>query len=230
MVATDIHTPGKKIGTMLGIKGIMKNDPEKNPAVPEQEKGRKTGAEYRRNFDTDAEAAAFFQVARERYKRINQWGRLSGILSADFQLCDDKGNKVERDPEVGDHIKIDLPGPGPAEGGSYDWVRIEEIHDTADDHGEGEIDEYFAMVTRPCPDPRSDSDTVAHFYKDSATSTFVVQRVGNEVVASEEGRNELINNEAPGAYDAVRNTAVGGSAMHGMAYFQWKALVKGIME
>ncbi len=204
----------------------MKNDPEKNPAVPEQEIGAKTGAEHRKRFNSDGEASRFFKDARDRYMNINNWSEMAGLLSAKFWLCDEHGNEVNRQPKTGDHIKIDLPGPGPSEGGSYDWVRIEEIRI---DQSKGAIDEYYAMVTRPCPDPRKSSEVVAHFYKDSATSTFLIQRVGNEVVASEEGRNEVVNNDEPEAYDKIRNTAVGESAMHGMAYFQWKALVKGIM-
>jgi hypothetical protein len=203
-------------------------DPEKNPEVPKQQQGRKTGAEHHKTFNSESEAHQFFLDAKRRYLHINNWGKMSGLLSATFQLCDPAGNEVERDPQMNDLIKIDLPGPGPAQGGGFDWVKIEKIVVEPDPKNEN-IDEYFAMVTRPTAAPGTVPEKIAHFYKDTATSTFVLQRSGKEVVASEEGRNEKINNEEVPASDSLRNTLVGIGAQNGVSYFQWKALAKGIM-
>jgi hypothetical protein len=224
-----IKKAGVETGMLFG-RDMSMNDPEQNPEIPKQQQGGKTGAEHHRTFDSEKEAHQFFEDARRRYLHINNWGKLSGAFSATFQLCDKEGEPQERDPQEGDLIKIDLPGPGPSQGGGFDWVRIEKIADRPiNNSSASQFDEYFVMVTRPTPAPGTDQNKVAHFYKDAATSSFILQRKGTEVVASEEGRNEKFNTEDSPIPDKIRNAVVGIGAQSGVSYLQWKALVKGVM-
>lgn len=204
----------------------QKDKEEGKELVPEQKKGNKTGATDETVTETKEEAVELFRKAKERYLDINNWHKYSGPASATFFLVDEKGNKVSRSPQRGDYIKIDLPGPGPTSGDGYDYVVIEAI----EDHTDAQADtESFSFRSRPAPKPGSNKDEIAHFYTDAASSTFLLVRKGNIVSAAEKGRNEVVNNKDVGVIDKIRNTAVGESARHGMAYPQWKTLMKGIL-
>lgn len=205
---------------------MKKSHQSKHSIIPSQKEGSETGAEDKTVTDTLNDAKDLFNQAKKRLLDINSWDKFSGPASATFCLIDANGKEVSREPKVGDFIRIDLPGPGTSEGKGYDWVIIEAI----DDKSLSEKDEeYFAIRCRPSPPPGSTKETIAHFYTDSASSTFILERKGNIVSAAEKGRNEIINNKNVNVADKVRNTVVASSAMNGMAYPQWKTLMKGIL-
>lgn len=204
------------------------NEQDKNKPriVPEQHKGVKTGASESVDAGSIEEAQQIFNAARQRMLDINNWHKLAGEAGATFTLTDASGEPVGRAPQKGDHIKIDLPGPGPAAGKGDDWVRIEEIESQANEGGNGES---FGIRVRPTTDPRTPGNETAHFYTDDATSSFVVMREGNKVTASEHGRNEVPNAAAESLIDKARNVAVAVGAMAGASHIQWKALVRGLL-
>ena len=68
------------------------------------------------------------------------------------------------------------------------------------------------------------------FFKEDATSTFIVERDGNNLRAAVHGRNELPNTKADKPLDKARNAIVGLGAMLGLSNPQWKSLVKGILD
>ena len=195
--------------------------------IPEQKKGMQTGASSEVEADTKAEAVKIFQRARQRLLDINNWQEFAGEGGAEFRLTNIRGNVVHRAPQVGDLVRIDLPGPGPKAGDGYDWVRIEAIEDNSDPQAEFES---CAFRTRPFKHPLKPDDEVKHFYTDEATSSFVVERLGNKVRAYEAGRNEKANTEASEVYDKVRNAMVATGARMGISIIQWKALVTGFLK
>jgi hypothetical protein len=201
--------------------------PRETKIVPAQQTGRHTGAEAHRDLDTREEAIQLFLEAKDRLLNINKWNTYAGMASANFQLTDPQGNEVDREPELGDLIRIDIPGPGSSAGGGYDWVCIEAYLETID---AARDDDTFGFRVRPTRNPDSSDPAPAHFYNKETTSTFLIQRAGNKVTAAEKGRNEVPNTDAERWTDRVRNSAVAFGASMGIATPQWKALVEGILE
>src|SRR3954454_23202596 len=78
-------------------------------------------------LDNVQEARALYTIARKRLQYVHNWGKITGKLSADFQLTDDKGNEADRFAQLGDHFRIDITGPGSSAGEGYDWARVEDI-------------------------------------------------------------------------------------------------------
>ena len=203
-----------------------KSNTEKD-LVPKPVLGEQSGAQADKECKTEEEAKHLFNSAKEKLFNINDWHKFAGPGSAEFDLTDKAGNPKTGMPQIGDHIKIDLPGPGTSEGDGYDWVVIEAIDDRKDS-----MDEYAAIRVRPCPNPKTPGDDkIAHFHAETATSTFLVQRQGNIISAAEKGRNELQNkNNNLGFWDKLRNIITSFSASRGAAWPQWKALMEGFLE
>lgn len=196
---------------------------ENTNAIPPQEKGSKMDTVAERIFTSETAAKNLFQIASDRMLNINKWGELAGLSS--FQLMDQKGNKLNRPAEKGDYVRIDIPGPGTLAGNGYDWVRIEEIY-----QGENNTDQFLAIKVRPCEYPLSSENATAHFLKGDATSTFIIRRTTNKVYAEEHGRNEVANTTDVNLIDSGRNLLVGFAAKLGLAYPQWKTLVKALIK
>lgn len=195
--------------------------------IPKQKEGSKTGATATAELTDKKEATELFKVAKSRLLDINTWDKLCGVASATFELTDKAGNKISGTPEVGNLIRIDLPGPGTISGEGYDWVRIEAIEDNSDSEAE---EEAFAFRVRPVKNPVSDDDAPAHFYTDDATSSFIIERRGTIITASEKGRNEKPNTDTAKIVDKVRNAVVATGAKNGLAYPQWKTLMEGLLK
>ncbi len=172
------------------------------------------------------EAKLLFLKARERLFDISHWESISEGLSASFDLTDKNGNLKEGFPEKGDHIRIDIPGPGSSAGRGYDWVRVEMIEDRR------AIDtdrEWTIIKVRPSEDPVK-QEGVAHFFEDQATSSFIVTREDTKLSAEVHGRNEKPNKKNKKLADKIRNTVTGTLAAAGIAKIQWQKLVKGLLN
>ncbi|SMC89484.1 hypothetical protein [Pedobacter africanus] len=193
--------------------------------VPPQYTGSEMDAVEKIELASEAEAIHFFQTVKERLLDVNHWKEIAGGASSDFFLTDGEGHPVQRKATGGDHIRIDIPGPGPQTGGGYDWVTIEEIKAQVTDDTE-----VLSMTARPSANPLADSQDTAHFLTDEATSTFQVKRIGHTIYAEEHGRNEVTNTDTENTLDNIRNTFVGWGAKAGFSYPQWKALVKGLLN
>lgn len=193
--------------------------------VPAQQTGSQMNAVEKIVLASDADAIHFFSLVKERLLDVNRWTEIAGGGMSDFFLTDAKGNLVKRMATSGDHIRIDIPGPGTHTGGGYDWVTIEEIKS---EFTEGA--EVLSMTARPSANPLTGSDDTAHFLTEDATSTFQVKRMGNTIYAEEHGRNEVPNTDTDNTLDNIRNTFVGWGAKVGFSYPQWKALVKGLLN
>ena len=193
--------------------------------IPKQEHGSKMDAIAEINLGAEVEAMEFYQVARMRLLEVYNWDKICGYASATFILIDASGQELKRAASEGDFIKIDIPGPGSTTGDGYDWVRVEQIHEESSEHNQ-----MVSMRVRPCPNPMNESEEVAHFFKDEATSTFMVSRIGTEVLAEMHGRNEMANTDSAGVIDRIRNVAVGLGAKIGFSYPQWKVLVESLVS
>jgi hypothetical protein len=195
--------------------------------IPENEDGIETNTSHAIKASSKSEAIKLFETAKERLQDLNNWDKFCGTGSAIFRLTDAQGKDVSRKPEIGDHFKIDLPAPGTKSGDGYDWVRIEAIEDKSDSSA---IEESFAIRVRPCENPENNQQDTAHFLKEDATSSFIVERENKKVTASVHGRNEKPNTDSHSIVDRIRNTLVGLGAVAGISKLQWKKLVKGLLE
>jgi hypothetical protein len=193
--------------------------------IPEQKEGRAITAEATTTFQNAVQARVFYGEARKRLLFIRSWQKITGKLSADFHLTDDKGNEVDRLAQKGDHFRIDITGPGNKAGEGYDWARVEDIKEVNTD----DVDS-IAMQVRPASNPQSPNPNVAHFYAEKSTSTFVITREGDKVSASIYDRNIEANEETKEPIDKVRNAAVGLGAKHGFSKVQWQALANALVD
>ena len=195
--------------------------------VPANRTGKENDLEYSKSFANPANASKAFELATQRVMNINEWHDLSGIASAGFILKDEKGENCNRTIQKGDYVRIDIPGPGPKSGDGYDWVRVEKVvrhHDK--EAGKGIV----GILLQSCPNPMNSDSESAHFFKNGATSSFIVERKGNTLTASYHGRNEVLNVDAKKTKDKVRNAVVGAAALAGGSEAQWNALIKSFLN
>jgi len=192
-------------------------------AIPAQQKG-----DIREAFSVDErdEAVTRYEAAKKCLLDVSNWGNYAHEAPDGFILADGLGNVVKRPAEEDDHIKIHLPGPRSAAGDGADWVLIEKIMEERNKM----LDEIFiAMTVRPCPNPHLAEKTVAHFYDDRSTNTFLVCRHKTELIASIHGRNELVNTDT-NWLDYLRNLMVALPAKAGLSNPHWRRLAKGFFS
>lgn len=195
-----------------------------NEIIPQQTHGRQSGARAERETKDQSLALAKYDRAKIRLMNVELWEKYGG--KASFKLFNYAGDPVSRLARKGDFIRIDLPGPGPRAGRGYDWVHIEEMQDEVDEKNDTAS---FAFRVRPAAGPASKKNETAHFFTSDATSTFMVQRKGNRVIAEEFGRNENSNTQAQRITDKVRNAVVAVAASYGAAHLQWQDMLEGIL-
>jgi hypothetical protein len=175
------------------------------PVIPAQRKGAKSDTYYAIRLPNEAAARRLFQNARLNLLNVNSWHSLAGS-GAVFQLINEKGQEINRLVEKGNYFRISLPGvPGLEAGDGDEWVKVENVE-------EGSVK----------------SKQTAHFFSETATSTFCVIRKRNKVVVSVSGRNEVPNTKVSGLFAWLRNVLVAFAAMIGFNKPQWSSLAKGI--
>lgn len=196
------------------------------PFIPVQYTGVETETSAERQAGNEQAAIAIFERAVKRLLNINEWGKLCGALSSEFQLVDKLGEEVVDPASAGLYIRIDIPGPGNSVGKGYDWVLVEQIEDVK----LNDRQQVFFLRARPTGHPQQKHAGTAHFLREEATSSFVITREENMVTATVYGRNEVPNTEANDTMDKMRNAIIGAGGAIGISKLQWKALVKSLLE
>ncbi|RAJ00287.1 hypothetical protein LX64_03989 [Chitinophaga skermanii] len=199
------------------------------PAITaKQHRGGFSNTTTTRQLPSNDIAIKLYNKAMERLLQVNNWGRISGKLSARFKLIDRNGKPVQRLAQEGDLIRIDLPAPGTIAGKGFDWVVIEKIQSQS----KGGVNS-IAMRVRPAPPADGhpqQHEPVAHFFQKYATSTFMVYRQYKSLTAGVFGRNEVPNVTSHRFIDQVRNFFVSITAILGLSKFQWKSLINGFLK
>src|SRR5688500_4301916 len=139
--------------------------------IPVQQEGGKSDVTESITLDSDFAAKQFFQVACQRLKDVNKWHEVCDSEATKFALINSDGDAVLRDVQEGDYFKINIPGPGSRAGNGFDWARVEEVSLKEEEAGA-----VFFIRVRPAEPPIKNEHNVAHFFKDRATSTFMVRR------------------------------------------------------
>lgn len=193
--------------------------------VPPQFTGREIEAEATRKLEDERAAIKFFAIARKRLLDVNNWNKIAGAITAQFQIIDKKGKEVNREVNKGDYLRINIPGPGSKQGDGYDWVFVEEIKEVT-----MEFVQSVGFRVRPNQNPFSEKNETAHFYSDEASSSFIVTREDAKIISWIIDRNLLPNTGSASLVDKVRDVAVGLSAIAGFSKIQWQRLADGLIE
>lgn len=199
-------------------------EPKHIEGVPPQTSGGFHDTETRKRFEA-AVIPSKFKILQKRFLLINQWKSYCGSAFADFKLYDSEGNPAEREPQKGDFIRINIPGPGEPEAKGFDWVEIIDMC-----YYQDPVSETISMTCRPSGNPQNKKNShIAHFYSAKATSTFMIYRDSLHLKAAVYGRNESPNFNAK-CIDIVRNLVVAAGGMMGIAKIQWKQLTDGFLD
>lgn len=199
---------------------------EKIIGAEEQKVGGFHDTDSKKCFDSTEEAKSNYTALRDRFFNFNEWHTYAGELTATFIHYNAKGQEIQRSPEVGDFLKIDIPGPGSTAGKGFDWVKITKIDEKPYDN-----DARCLIVCVPSINPLADYvEDVAHFYSDKASSNFVIRRIGNCLYAEIHGRNEVGNVKTKNIPDQIRNAVVSLMGRAGLAKIQWKNLANGLLQ
>ena len=190
--------------------------------VPPQKTGASKKYEHVITLPSLEEAKKQFQSAKARLLDISHWEQVAGKGSAQFVLTDKEGQPVQRKPNVGDHIKIDIPSPTH----QHDWVRIESMVEPSGT----EETESIGIKVRPTSNPITKENHVSHFFSPESTSSFLLRREKTKLIAQVHGRNEVPNSETKSLWQKIKNWAVALGAMAGVADIQWEGLVKGLLQ
>ncbi len=196
--------------------------------LPIQQSGAHTDTCHSIKLKSVERAKKQFEISKNRLLEVSNWHKLCGnAVSATFQLTNYRGNGVKGLAKNGYFLKINIPAPGTNAGNGYDWVQIESIEEK---HDEVKDEEWISMRVRPAKNPTHPKEETAHFFKDEATSNFVVKRIKTRVIAEVHGRNEKPNTDNATIWDKIRNAFIALGAMLGFSKNQWKCLVKGLVK
>jgi len=193
--------------------------------VPPQFAGQEIETEAIKELKDEADAKSLYYVAKKKLLDVNNWKKIAGTITAQFQIIDEKGKEVNREVRKGDYLRIDIPGPGSKEGDGYDWVLVEELKEI----NMGSL-QSIGFRVRPNENPFSEKNETSHFYSKEATSSFIISRENSKLISWIIDRNLLPNTESGSLADKVRDVAVGVSAIAGLSKVQWQQLADGLIK
>ena len=197
-----------------------------NDLIPLNTKGKPSDLEFSITLASRAAAIDTYRRAVKRLLNPPIWHELAGWATAHFSLVDQDGTELHRLTKKGDYLRIDIPGPGPAAGDGYDWVKVDMLEDHSEPDAE---DEWMGMKVHPSTGPGKVSTEPAHFFHSDASSTFIIERNGDTVTAFYHGRNEVPNTATEKISDNIRNAIVAAGAIMSLSEAQWSALSKGFL-
>lgn len=193
--------------------------------VPENQHGVTIDSTASKELKDIDEAKAFYQIVKQRLLDVNRWHRVAGAASAEFQLVDINGHEVNRNVEKGDYFKIDIPGPGSKAGEGYDWVQVEDLQEVSRPNVDS-----IGLRVRPSTNPFAKDESIAHFYSEESTSTFIVTRENDKITVTIYDRNTKPNTDSETIMDKLRHVAAGIGAILGGSKLQWKGLAEGLVS
>lgn len=191
--------------------------------IPRQFEGRSFDCYNSVTLASKEQAGLFYERVKAHLLDVNHWHEIAELPSAVFKVKDATGRTVHRPVKEGDHVRIDIPGPGLPSAGGYDWVKVVAVRETLNNEGVS-----IVLTLRPAPDPTQDLPDTAHFFTQIATSSIMVEQVDRYIYLHYAGRNEVINTDNASMMDNLRNFMVGIGAKLGASFPQWKALIEGL--
>ncbi len=171
------------------------------------------------------DAQECYSVLVARLMAVNSWETYSNKVKAGFTLLGICTGESTTDLEIGNFIRIDIPGIGNPSGGGYDWTKIVEIQ-----KGDDADYPFFLFTIKPCSAFGEPEQPIAHFYTEDASNTFIVRKVGTCIYAEVHGRNELENSTNGPLMDNLRNKAVAVGSKVGLGNLNWLGFTKALLR
>ena len=193
--------------------------------IPTQFAGQEIEVEATKELKNEAEAKSLYNVAKKKLLDVNNWKKIAGTITAQFQIINEKGEEVTRYVKKGDYLRINIPGPGSKGGEGYDWVLVEELKEI-----NMESLQSVGFRVRPNENPFGEKNETSHFYSKEATSSFIICRENSQLISRIVDRNLLPNTESGSLVDKVRDVVVGVSAIAGLSKLQWQQLANGLIK
>lgn len=193
--------------------------------VPPNQKGKALDVEETATCKSYEDAIVRYLIAYRRLLNPSVWPQVSKIPTLDIQLITASGEKLDRFLQVGDYLRIDIPGPGPSLGAGYDWMKVAALQENFD----LDADKSLAFKLEVSADPTGKDNRVAHFFERGASSSFVLKWKDKTLTVSYHGRNEVANNGSLPLTDKVRNSLITLSARARLSNTVWKSLVAGLL-
>ncbi len=172
-----------------------------------------------RHFPAKDEAEKAFRMLRDKLFSVEFWNDKSEISS--FAHYDRDGNALPQKPvAVGSMIKVSLPASG-----KDDWVKISEIDDSS---------EEIVLTLQPSFDPTDaeEKKSTSHFFVDTSTNNFCLQRHDTKINFYVIGVGERTNTEeTDGLLETIRNVAASNlGCLLGIQKSQWMTFCKNFLE
>jgi len=182
--------------------------------IPINKKGSQNDVSAFLNCDTEMEAFDHFKKLSYNLLKINDWSVNARKNPAEFFIYNKDKSQSARENDL---VKIKIPAPTNKQGNGFDWVIVRKIQLIEDTH-------YNAIMLQMKPHscPENLNGRTAHFYKDDATTTFILSKNENIIQLSIHGRNEIPNTKNVGFIDACRNFFVANGGIFGGSKLQWK--------
>lgn len=198
----------------------------KYPLIPKQIKGDSHDVVSMKCLDTVDSAEHNYEMVVERLQAVNDWHSYSNKFKGKFKLINPKTEQQSSKLEIGMLIRIEIPGPGTVSGNGYDWTEIVDIQTNT----KNDATPFFAMTIKPCSPPNADEKVIAHFFKENASNTFIIRRIGDCIYAEVHGRNETINISDVPLLDSIRNIGINMGSKIGLGGLNWLALTEALLE
>lgn len=198
----------------------------KYPKIPKHTKGESQDIVNMVCENIESSAFEKFRAVKERLLLVDKWHTFSEDIKAEFYLVDENDSAISNNFEIGNYIKIDIPGPGNPSGEGFDWTEIIKIQDGTNE----DICPYFSFTIKPCAPPNNSKNSTAHFYTDETSNTFILRCVANCVYLEVHSRNEIENTEDVPILDKIRNKAIALGGIVGLGNLNWAAFTKGLLE
>lgn len=169
-------------------------------------------------FDCSSETEAFerFRKFSQKLLDVNGWNQFAGKNPTEFYLHG-KENKEGTAVQLNDLVKIKMPAPKNKLGNGFDWVMVNKIE--VIDQTEEKV---FLLQMRPHSCAESGSGSIAHFYTEDASNTFILSKKNKVIQFSIHGRNELANTSKVGWIHSLRNFFVASGGIFGGSKVQWQ--------
>lgn len=197
-----------------------------HPNIPLQVQGESHDTVSMHCANSAETAAESYRKLEDRFRSVNAWHTLSDKVKAKFTLFDGNTERPTTSLKEGNFIRIDVPGIGNPSGRGYDWTRITDIRTRE----ENPSFPFLAVTIRPCSAPDRSGGTVAHFYNEESTNTFIIRKVGTCIYAEVHGRNEIENTSEVPVLDISRNKAVAIGGKLGLGKINWLGFTQALLE
>lgn len=173
-----------------------------------------------RGFPDAGSAGAMFSRLKKDLLDLKKWNEHSTLTG--FELFDENGSPGQTDTIFQNaFLRISLKGAI-----KYDWVRVIEIYESADE---------FVITVRPTYDPtveKPDKTVTSHFFTAESTNNFCLSKHDKTVSLYVIGLDEKQNtSETKNPLETVRNMAtVNIGNFFGIQEGEWTAFCKNFLS